>query len=224
MLIMDNKMGERLALLMFALLLIASGCSDDDPVTPDPPGEWQSQLPFPDNPMQMMANFLAAHDAMDLLEYQNLLHPDFEMFLNQETTDLFPDLGATIDYTDEMRVSGRMFGGEDLTDPLGAMVPGIKKIDFLVLSPLDAWQPVVNKPVSPGTHWAPYNVVMIIDRGQEYSLLRVEGQVPFYATVQDSLHDGEMQPFYRLSGQIDLGLKGQASERFSWGHAKALYR
>jgi len=211
-----------MALLLVGIALV-TGCSDD-PVVPDPPVEWQSQLPFPDNPMQMMANFQEAQESLDIREYQNLLHPDFEMMLLQETIDQFPDLGSSIDYDQEMRISGRMFGGEDLTDPLGVLVPGIEQIDFLVLSPLDAWQPVVNKPVSPGTHWAPYNVVMIFYRGQEYSLLRVEGQVPFYATVQDSLHDGKMQPFYRLSGQIDLGLKGQTSENFSWGHAKAMYR
>jgi len=84
-------------------------------------------LPFPDTPDQLMANFQGAYELMDIAELRRIIHPDFQMILQQETVDQFPGIGSTIDAVEELRIGERMFSGEDLADPdTGALIPGIE--------------------------------------------------------------------------------------------------
>ena len=78
---------------------------------------------------------------------------------------------------------------------------------------------------------ASYYVAFSVDRGQNHTLLRVDGTIKFYATYRDSLVDGVNRRFYQLVGQLDqtngdkdAGAADKAVERVNWGSVKALFR
>jgi hypothetical protein len=180
-------------------------------------------LPFPGSPDQLMANFRSAQEDRDLAEHRRLLHPDFRMMLQQETVDQFPDLGETIDRVEELRIHERMFSGDDLTDPTGAFVPGVQAVEFLTFGPLADWAVTPPDDPMPGALFAPYQVKFNFSRGNQYSQLRTEGVVLFYATSRDSLHEGTIRQFYQMVGQKDLTAP-KAVEGATYGTIKAIYR
>ena len=61
------------------------------------------------------------------------------MILQEDTIDEFPDVGTTLDFTEEERIHQRMFSGEWVTDPQGVHVPAMKTIEFLIFNAMDGW-------------------------------------------------------------------------------------
>jgi hypothetical protein len=181
------------------------------------------QLPFPDTPDQLMANFQTIYETMDVDAYLEIMHPDFLTILQESTTEEFPDVGTTLDVTEESRIHERMFSGEAVTDPNGDFVPGVRNISFAVFRAQGAWAMSPGSDIIPNAEWAPFDVYVWFDRGQEFSTLRVDGTIKFYVTSRDSLHQGTTKKYYQMIGQVDLtGFK--AVETTNWGSVKALFR
>ena len=183
-----------------------------------------TNLPFPDSPEQVMQNFQAIYETMDVGEYLNLMHPDFQTILQESTTEEFPDVGTTLDRYEEQNIHKRMFSGQPVTDPGGDLVPGIYGISFDVLMPLDVWQISPNEDVIPNTMYAPYEIQVFFDRGQNYSTMRVEGLIKFYVVGQEFEFKGVRRVFYQMVGQVDLTDNHKAVEGTNWGTVKAMYR
>ncbi len=71
--------------ILLTVGVMVNGCSDDDPVTPDP--GFTSELPFPANPFLLMENFSSAYESKDLDEFEYLLHADFKSILASATIE-----------------------------------------------------------------------------------------------------------------------------------------
>lgn len=188
-------------------------------------------LPFPDTADKLMANFRTAYETRDLVEFKRLLHPDHITILQASTVAQFPDVGLTLDVIEERRIHERMFSGLNVTDPIGALVPGVQGITFQTFARQGTWGTSPGTDQIPDTQVALYDMVVLWDRGGLYSTLKVQGSVKFYVVHQDSLVDGVTKPYYRLRGQLDLtgdfkdgGGKRQGDETNAWGSVKALFR
>lgn len=96
-------------------------------------------LPFPDTADKLMANFQDLYEQMDVDEIRKLLHPDHLTFLQPSTTTWFPELGETLDIDEELRIHERMFSGQNVTDPLGSLVPAIQSIHFQTFARQGIW-------------------------------------------------------------------------------------
>ena len=180
---------------------------------------------FPDSPDQLMQNFQAMYESMDLAAFTRMMHPDHITFLQQFTANEYPDLGNTLDMTKEQRIHGRMFSGAAVTDPDGVLVPGISTITFQTFVRQGTWGTSSPTDLMPNTEFALYDVVVLFDRGQSYSTLKPQGALKFYVTHRDSTANGMTRPYYQLRGQVDLtGAWKEAGETASWGSVKALFR
>lgn len=211
---------NRLLLLLIPVLLFA-GCGEDEPGTPPSPAPFD----LPESPQALMDAFRTTYETMDADLYDSLLDPGFETILQQDTVNQFPDVGQTLDFAEEERIAGRLFSREDLTDPDGAFVPGVKTITFQLFTPTADWSMSPPDDPIPATLFAPYEVQFLFDRGQEYSLIHVHGGIRFYAAARDSLHQGVTRTYYRMVGQVDQTWVGAKSvEDETWGSLKALYR
>lgn len=213
---------------MLAILGAIAGCSSEPAVIPAPA---QAGLPFPDTPDRLMANFRTIYETKDYDAFREMLSPDFATFLQLGTISRYPDVGATLELPEEQRIHQRMFAGNTVTDPAGAVVPAVVGIDFEVFEPLGAWaQSPVNDQV-PDCQWRMYEVAILLDRGAYESALTVHGQIKFYVTHRDSTVNGVTKPYYRMRGQMDLtfdekhlSLEGKGVESTAWGTVKALFR
>jgi hypothetical protein len=208
-----------LLIAALAILLAATGCSDDDPIQVQ-----ENPVPGPESPDLLMLQLMGAYEARNVGTYLALLDPEFEMFLTAETMGDFPDLGPTLDYGEEERIHNRMFSGQNVTDPQGNLVPGVQDIAVSVFIPMDAWSATgASDPIQDAV-WAPYQVVIHFDRGQSYAAMRVEGILKVYARAHETTSAGKKETYYLLAGMTDLTYLAKNSEIIAWGAAKALYR
>ena len=222
----DNKMSVRLVVLMFAVLLALSGCSEDEenPLTPGTGDNFPvSTLPFPDTPEQLMANFQKIYETMDKDEYKLILDPAFETLLQQAAQNEFTGVGPTLDVTEENRLHERMFLGEPLDDAMGNFLPAIAAFGFSNFRNLVGWGISLPTDPIPNTLSALYEVDILVDRGQNFSTLKVAGTIRFYVGTAEGKLNGEPKVYYRLVGQLDLTNPGKGVEEVAWGSLKALY-
>jgi len=186
--------------------IMATGCI----FSPDPGdngggggGGGGTTVPFASSEDILMENFRLAYETMDFNIYRDMLDRRFLTFLQTSTTAQFPDVGTTLDVAEELRIAERMFSGNALTDPLGALVPGISNISFDLFQQNGTWTDTGVNDVVPNASFALYDVVFLFDRGAN-STLRVQGQIKFYVTSRDSLHNGVHRPYWQMIGQQDL--------------------
>jgi len=220
-----NQSGKTVHILVLVVaalagMMILTGCSDDDPVVvpdPDPPIG-------PKSPDELMVQFVRAYETMDLEKYLALLDPEFLMILGAETIIDFPDVGTTLDFTKEERIHQRMFSGEQHEDPDGNFVPGTSAIAFLDIRALAGWVSSDDEDQFPGTVWAPFELNLLFDRGQQFSTLKVDGMVKIYARTHEAEVDGTTIAYYLMAGMVDLTGFGKGTESTAWGNVKALYR
>ena len=151
-----------------------------------------------------MKNFQTIYETMDINEYRKIMHPDFLTILQTTTTEEFPDVGTTLDVNEELRIHERMFSGDPLTDPDGIFVPGVASINFDKFLALDTWVVSPQDDIIPNAEWAPFDVVFLFDRGQNFSTLKVAGTIKFYVTSKDSVYQGSPKKYYQMIGQVDL--------------------
>jgi len=198
------KTKSLLLLMAFILLLAPAGCifspdDGDDTGTPTP----GTDIPFAGSEDILMTNFRTAYENMDFDTYRDLLHPDFITILQTSTQEEFPDVGATLDLSEELRIAERMFTGDPVNDPNGNLVPGISSISFQNFDQDVTWADSQPSDVIPNARFALYQVVFLFDR-PGFSTLRVEGQIKFYVSGRDSLHAGRNQTYWQMVGQQDL--------------------
>lgn len=199
---------RRILLLTMAVALLSAtaGCifSPDDgggDIPPPPP----KTLEFPGDPATLMKNFQVIYEDRNIDWYRDMLHPDYQTILQEETQEAFPDVGETLDIDEELRIHERMFSGDDLTDPTtGALVPGVILISFGKLDPLDDWQVSPADDPIPNAQFTTYDVEFLFDRGQVHTSISVKGQIRFYVTSRDSFHEGADRQYYQMVGQVDL--------------------
>lgn len=199
-----------LLLAAFALLIAPAGCifSPDDDETP-PVKKPEVELPWPGSPDILMQNFQTIYETRDIEEYRKIMHPDYLTILQDATITEFPDVGTTLDVGEELRIHERMFSGDAVTDPDGDLVPGVLNINFVNFRALDTWVLSPNDDIIPLAEWAPFEVDFLFDRGQTFSTLKVEGTIKFYVTGKDSMHEGTLQKYYQMIGQVDLTNQGK---------------
>ena len=188
-------------------------------------------LPFPDTADKLMANFQDLYEQMDVDEIRKLLHPDHRTLLQPSTTNWFPELGTTLDIDEELRIHERMFSGQNVTDPLGSLVPGIQAIQFQTFARQGTWSTSPPNDRIPNTQVALYDVVFLFNRGGLYSTMKTQGTIKFYVTHRDSLVGDVIKPYFQMLGQLDLtmdtyalGAAGKSVELTTWGMAKAIFR
>lgn len=207
------------------MMLALAGCGDsvivDNFDIPEP-----SPLPFPDTPDQLMANFQTTYEQMDFAKLFRLLHPDFECVLQQSTVNEFPDVGPTLDIMEELRIHERLFSKRDVTDPVGVLVPAIQVISFQTFARQGAWGAAPPTDQFPDAENALYDVVVLFNRGQTFSTLKVQGSLRFYVTHRDSTVGGVTKPYYQMLGQRDLTTdqKAMGQESSCWGSVMAIFR
>lgn len=185
---------------------------------------------FPSTPDILMGNFQFAYETMSSTDLANAMHPQSMMVLQQSTRNTFPDVGATLDHTELTRIIERMFSKQDVVDPSGELVPGVATIEFQAFQRVSAWTRSLPGDVIPDTECALYGIQVRVDRGQNYSVINVGGNIRFYVSHRDSTVAGVTRPYYRIIGQADLtddplasaGAKGYESS--SWGSAHVLFR
>jgi len=180
-------------------------------------------LPFPGSADVLMSNFRTIYETRDFIEYRKIMHPDFLTILQDATVQEFPDVGTTLDVSEELRIHERMFSGDAVTDPQGVLVPGVLSIDFNNFRALDDWKVSPAGDIIPNAQWAPFEVGLLFDRGQNFSTLRVEGTIKFYVTSRDSMHQDSLEQYYQMIGQVDFQSFMKESENIPWGSVKALY-
>jgi len=203
-----KESARRILLLIAAIVLMTAlaGCifSPDDgggDIPPPPP----KTLDFPGDPATLMKNFQVIYEERNFDWYRDMLHADYQTILQQDTIDQFPDVGATLDLSEELRIHERMFSGDDLTDPTtGALVPGVIGISFGKLQPLDAWQVSPPDDPIPNAQFTTYDVDFLFDRGPTQTQISVQGLIRFYVTSRDSFHEGADRQYYQMVGQVDL--------------------
>lgn len=217
----EHHRGVIFIFLMAAMLFVAAGCSEETPHIPQPPID--PGLPFPASPDMVMQNFQTLYETRDFDEYEKILAPGFETILQTSTIQDYPDVGETLDVTEELRIHQRLFSGDPVTDPNGDLVPGVSHFSFPRFINTTSW--AVSPPTDPipNTQWALFDVEILFDRGQTFSPLRAIGSIKFYVTSRDSLHEGTMQQYHQMIGQVDLTGGGKAVERTPWGSAKAMF-
>ena len=225
MLIVDNSRARRV-LLMFAVLLVVSGCTEEDE-TPFFPGPVDnipdSALPFPDTPEQLMANFQEIYEAMDVDEYRLILDPDFETLLQDFTIMDYPHMGLTLDVAEENRIHDRMFSGEDLTDHDGDFIPAISNFSFGIFRPVVDWGISLPTDPIPNTLSSLYEVEIIVDRGPNFPAYMIMGQIRFYVTAAEGKLNGQPKTYYRMAGQLDLTVYEKNVDYRNWGSLKAWF-
>ncbi|MBK9472360.1 MAG: hypothetical protein IPO18_08750 [bacterium] len=214
------------AVCLIGLVVMAGGCGETAPDIPQ--DDWRpTTLPFPDTADKLMANVMSIYETMDYDEFLHLLHPDCVTILQPSTVALFPSLGPTLDVTEERRIHERLFSKNNVTDPNGALVPGVQSIAFQTFSRQGTWSSSTGTDAIPNTTCALYDVVVFFDHGPLYATSKVQGTIKFYVAARDSIVGGVTKPYFQMRGQLDLtqDMKaGLATESSSWGEVKARYR
>ncbi len=199
------KMKSLLLLAAFAFLVAPAGCifspDDDDGGgggTEKPPVE----MDFPGDPETLMKNFRTVYEEMDFDSYADMLRKDYITILQTSTQDEFPDVGATLDWEDEIVIAERMFSGQPFTNSAGDLVPGISSISFDQLEQQGDWTDSPPNDVIPNARLGLFEVIFRFDR-PGFSTLMVQGQIKFYIDKRDSVHNGATRDYWQLIGQKD---------------------
>lgn len=201
-------------------LLLLGGCKDDEitspPDTPPPVG----------SPAQLMANFQAVTEGLDIDGYREVLDPEFAIYLSQGTIDEYSLPREFFDYDEDMLISERMFSGNAITRPNGDIIPGITGITFNVCQAEAAWAVAPEDHRFAGALWAPFRVDLTVEQGNE-GRMTIKGIIEFYLSSEPVDYQGSTIQNYRMVGQVDYTASRWAkrpAEDTAWGDLKALYR
>jgi hypothetical protein len=215
-----NNHGRMLAYLLLGALFLLPACGgDEDPVqvTEDPRVE-------PRSPEELLNGVQTAYEAKDLENYLALLDPDFSFVLHPQTTNLYPELGGALDFDLEERIHQRMFSGEAITDPIGNPRPIVRQVYFNAFRALNAWKNSDEPTRFPNSVWAPFEVDLIIDCGQEFTTYKAAGNLKIYVREYIRMVGGKEVKYYKLAGMVDLTESGKGVENTPWGLIKVFYR
>jgi hypothetical protein len=190
-------------LVALTMMIFSAGCifspdegDDDNKPKPGP------TLAYPGTRDILMKNFKQIYEEMDYDAFREMMHIDYFMILQQSTITEFPDVGPTIDLAEELRMHERMFAGNPVTDPDGELVPGITSISFEEFRQLGEWVTSPPNDPIPNAESGTWQVEFLFAR-PGFLDFSVKGQIKFYATFRDSLHEGLVQPYWQMIGQKD---------------------
>lgn len=198
----NRSLSLSLLLLMLAALALATGgCifspDDDNHTDVDPP----TPLPFPDTPEQLMANFKTVYTEMDFIRYRDeILSPDYLFVLQESTVEDFELPDNLFEYTDELRIAGKMFGGQP-----NSLNQVLSAIEIPTLQPQGAWLPVPDTDSyfgGVGALSCNYNLLTYFNMRSDLRY-EVRGNTTFYVVATQEMRDGVLTPRYRLLGQLD---------------------
>jgi len=200
-----------IVLLGVGLCLVASGCSDEDPVAPPVPG-----LFLPETPDELMEAFEKAYEDMDIEMYRDLLHPAFKFVF-------MPGDSLWYELEDVAHVEYMFTGNESTGDPLRPK-PGVTSITINSLNRTTGWVDVPSDdPVFPNTLKATFEVYMVLCQRDCYMTTSVHSEQIFYiAEGQVDPGDGILHTRYYLRGQADV-TQSRPNEIISWSGLKTLY-
>jgi hypothetical protein len=214
--------------LSVLVLLVLIGCGSS--TTTPPPGPGTPTDRFPATADILMANFQLAYETMDPAMLGRVTHPQSMIILQQSTRSTFPDVGEILDHTEQTRIIGRMFSGQDVLAPGGIVVPAIQTLQFQTFQRVGSWGMSPPTAAIPNTENALYSVQVLFDRGQNYSTMKVTGNIRFYVAHHDSTVGGQTLQYYQIIGQVDLtddapfNGADKPAESSAWGSVHALFR
>lgn len=191
-----------LMLLATVLLILPAGCifnpEDDD----GGGGGGGGELPFPNSPEQLMANFETVYEARDIDGYREVIDPSFVIYLSQDTIDEFSLPREFFDFDEEVLIAGRMFSGSPFIRQDGNIVPGITRIQFDYFEAETTWEVSPADDRIPNALRAQYRVDFTIEQGNE-GRLNIKGIIEFYLRSERVEHQGRQQDRYWMVGQVD---------------------
>jgi len=183
-------------------------------------------LPFADTPDRLVDNFLFTYQAMDIDLYRDdILSENYIFLLQAETVEEFELQDNIYEYDDELAIAQKMFSGQP--DQNGVV---LSTIEIQSLQPQGGWYDVpANDPYFggyPGARFRNYNILSYFNAQSGWFRYEVQGNVLFYVTSEEVMHDGVLTPQYRLLGQLDqtsFWLNGKATESTTWSDVKAMF-
>lgn len=205
--------------LVFVLLMVFVGCTDEDNPVVAPP----ATPPGVASPDLVAEKYVADFTHLDQEALDNLLAPDYQMILSADTAQLYPNIGSTFDRAAQLRVANRLFARNPLTDPDGNLVPGNSAIVFDRFEQVGDWTDAPAGGEFAGSRQGLFDVLVTCTR-PGFSSLRTTGQLVLYVADADTVIDGTSHTYWQLSGLQDLtgnGFKKIAD--ISWGEIQALY-
>ena len=176
--------------ILILLGFLSFGCSPDSGILTPTPGATR----FSASADILMDNFQKAYTAMDLVEYEKLLHEDF--IFSFQACDV-EKLGLSKDhYTrdDELASASHMFSRKPHVKSSGLVVAPILGIEFLHFQREGAWVSM-NDPERPGLQKGVFLVDIRMNRGEAGSL-SIRGTCVFFVVGSESTG-------YQLIGWVD---------------------
>jgi len=208
-----------LLLFLLTTICLVGACGDEDtplvvpPATP--PGYASADL--------MIAAFKQAYEDMDASILQNVIHEDYQMFLQQSTIQEFPRVGPILDRAEELRIAERMFSGTPLIDPDGALVQAISSVSVALFEQQTAWTEIGPGLDFAGEQMALFDVTFIFDRPGSSSL-KIIGVLKIMAAARDTTIGGTEHTYWQMIGQQDLSNGTKIGvENTAWGELKAMF-
>jgi hypothetical protein len=190
------------------------GCSDD----PTGPGNGHDPDPYqwPDTADKLMENFERAYTEMDIDEYGNVLHADFEF--------IFIDHIETWTRAQDMASTANMFAGNPGQNPDGSYREGVQSIAVNTLIRQTPWEEMPgDDPDFPGHERALYQVIIVFTLEGGTNTITIDCDQQFYVTSGEAMDGGQPRTRYYLVGQRDLDSGGKSNEDMTWGSIKSLY-
>jgi hypothetical protein len=215
--------------LLFCLVLLLSGCTEDA-VTPDnepPPSEYS----YPETKEAVMEVFATAYDDMDIDSYNDCLHESFKFIFTAEDQDQYGLPSRYLERAEDLEVMTRTFSGDSHETPYGTQ-PGFQSITIAnwsmvggtswVLTPADHAD-------FPNSYRGLFSIYMVYaENGGEHTHTIDTEQLFYVKSYEDTHSDGTVYDRWYLVGQEDVvriedfnGYKGE--EGVSWGAVKALF-
>lgn len=184
-----------LSLCLVAMALAGAGCREDGPADPPP-------FVGPATPEQLMADFKAAYEDLDIDGYREVIHPDFLIFLSQDTVDEFALPGPTFSYAEEMLIAERMFSGHPYVRPDQTIVPGITRFDFTYFAPETDWEEAGAEDRFPLALCAQYRVDIKVEQGN-LGMVSIGGLIEFAVRNDPVEVNGALRDRWWMVGQVD---------------------
>ena len=208
------------ALIILMGLILFSGCSDDDPVTPVPLPETGYLATSPDS---LMALWKTALTAMDSTMYSDMYDPEFNFHFSVVDTSVFHLLTDYMTRDETVQTGWNMFSGQDITNWKGDDVPGVARIIFPRMEQETPWE-VVAAGSEPPRSYARFSIQIFVERGFGDTTLLAAGSYDFYATASDTiLANGTAAQFYRLTQMVAVNPQKDLGVINTWGGVHVTY-
>ena len=207
------------ATLLVVCALGLGACSDDDGTAPPPP-----EFPIATSAPRMTELLVSAYRNRDFDGYLRLVDPSFTL-VGDPGQYVGGDLARTpLSYEEDRLATSNIFSGNEFVRPDQSIVPGVTGIAFDVFQPAAAWRDTAAADLIPGTAYAPYQVMMLVDQGT--LRLRIEGILNVFASPDTVEYNAEQTVVWRLTRLVDdtaPPVPGKAIEELSWLQLKNLY-